>query len=115
MRVHEIGNRVQDRWQEIAHSHGMTITTGGLPALANFTIEGLDPLAIKTFMTAQLLDRGYLAGVNLYASLAHTPDILNDYFTEIEPLFAQLAQMTNAELVAQLPNGPAQSGFTRLT
>ena len=115
LRVHEIGSRVQERWQEIADNNGVTITTGGLPALANFAIEGLDPLAVKTFMTAQMLDRGYLAGVNLYASLAHTPEILDDYFTEIEPLFAKLSQLTNAELVAQLPNGPAHSGFTRLT
>ena len=114
-RVHGIGRSIQERWQQVANANNMTITTGGLPALANFAIEGLNPLAVKTFMTARMLERGYLAGVNVYASLAHTPEILDNYFSEIEPLFAELAQMTNDELIAQLPNGPAQSGFSRLT
>ena len=114
-RVHEIGSYVQDRWQQLADAHTMVLTTGGLPALANFSIDGLDPLAVKTYVTQQMLDKGYLAGVNLYASLAHTPQILDDYFDAIAPVFADLAQMTNEDLRQQLPAGPAQSGFRRLT
>lgn len=114
-RVHEIGTDVQERWEQLADENNMTITTGGLPALANFTIDGLDPLAVKTYVTQQMLDRGYLAGVNLYASLAHTPEILDEYFNAIAPVFAQLAQMNDDELKKQLPAGPAQSGFRRLT
>lgn len=62
-----------------------------------------------------MLDKGYLAGVNLYASIAHTPEILDEYFDAIAPVFAQLAQMNDEELKEQLPAGPAQSGFRRLT
>ena len=114
-RVHEIGTHVQERWQHLAATNNMTINTGGLPALANFTIDGLDPLAVKTYVTQQMLDKGYLAGVNLYASLAHTAQILDDYFDAIAPVFAQLAQMNDDEIKKQLPAGPAQSGFRRLT
>ena len=114
-RVHEIGSSVQERWHQLADANGMTITTGGLPALANFTIEGLDPLAVKTYVTAQMLKKSYLAGVNLYASLAHTPEILDDYFTALSPVFQELSELDNNELAAQLPSGHAQSGFRRLT
>jgi glutamate-1-semialdehyde 2,1-aminomutase len=114
-RVHEIGTQVQERWQQLADANGMTITTGGLPALANFTIAGLDPLAVKTYVTQQMLDLGYLAGVNLYASLAHSTQVLDDYFDAIAPVFAQLSQVNDDELRKQLPEGPAQSGFRRLT
>lgn len=114
-RVHEIGSHVQERWRELAASSSMTISTGGLPALANFTVEGLDPLAVKTYITQQMVDKGYLAGVNLYASVAHTPLILDQYFDAISPIFATLSQMNNEELRHHLPAGPAQSGFRRLT
>ena len=114
-RVHEIGTHVQERWQHLAATNNMTINTGGLPALANFTIDGLDPLAVKTYVTQQMLDKGYLAGVNLYASLEHTAQILDDYFDAIAPVFAQLAQMNDDDLKKQLPAGQAQSGFRRLT
>jgi glutamate-1-semialdehyde 2,1-aminomutase len=93
----------------------MPITTGGLPALANFTLDGRDALTVKTFVTAQMLERGYLAGPNLYASLAHTPQILDTYFTSLEPVFQQLSTMNDSELLNVLPHGTAQSGFRRLT
>ena len=114
-RVHEIGVNVQGRWQELADSAGLSITTGELPALANFTVTGLDSTAVRTFVTSRMLDSGYLAGVNLYASIAHTPEILDDYFEALEPVFVELASMDDSALTASLPDGPAQTGFRRLT
>jgi len=114
-RVHEIGTDVQARWQEAAEGVSLDITTGGLPALANFTVTGLDPTAVKTFVTREMLTKGYLAGPNLYASIAHTPEILDDYIAALTPVFAELATMDDADLQAALPEGPAQAGFKRLT
>jgi glutamate-1-semialdehyde 2,1-aminomutase len=114
-RVHEIGTDVQARWQKAADGVGLNITTGGMPALANFTVTGLDPTAVKTFVTKEMLTKGYLAGPNLYASIAHTPEILDDYIAALTPVFAELATMDDAALQAVLPHGPAQAGFTRLT
>ena len=62
-----------------------------------------------------MLDRGYLAGPNLYASLAHTPTILDEYFQAMELVFAEIAENDDDELRALLPDGLAQSGFRRLT
>ncbi len=114
-RVHEIGSNVQERWLELAQRHHLDISLGGLPALANFTVAELDPVAVRTFITGRMLEAGYLAGVALYASLAHTPPILDDYCEALEPVFADLARMNNADLHAQLPDGLAQAGFRRLT
>ena len=114
-RVHAIGTDVQSRWHAAANSVGLSITTGGLPALANFSVDGLDPLAVKTFVTAQMLEKGYLAGPNLYASIAHTPEILDAYIEALTPVFAELAAMDDESLSARLPDGLAQSGFRRLT
>lgn len=114
-RVHEIGEQVQNRWKEMGEANGLNLTTGQLPALASFSVEGLDPLAVKTRVTSQMLNKGYLAGVNLYASLAHTSEILEEYFAAIEPILAELATMDDESLARQLVHGPAQSGFRRLT
>ena len=74
-RVHEIGSDVQDRWQQLAEANNMTITTGGLPALANFTIDGLDPLAVKTYVTATDAQPGLLGWrESLRKPRAHTAD-----------------------------------------
>ena len=114
-RVHQIGEHVQSTWHEIAYRNGVQIITGGLPALANFTVTDRDALTVKTFVTAHMLDRGYLAGPNLYASIAHTPEILDEYFTAMDAVFAQLAELDDEQLGELLPFGTAQSGFRRLT
>jgi glutamate-1-semialdehyde aminotransferase len=113
--VHEIGTHVQHTWEELGSAHGLSITTGGLPALANFTVGGLDPLLVKTYVTTRMLEFGYLGSTSFYASIAHTPQVLEPYFTALDSVFAELATMDDSELARQLPNGPAQSGFKRLT
>lgn len=114
-RVHNIGERVQHRWQELGTSVGLSISTGGLPALANFSIEGRDPLITKTYITDQMLDKGYLASNSLYASIAHTDQILDSYFTALEPVLTDISGKSDEELEATLPAGPAHGGFRRLT
>jgi len=114
-RVHDIGTNVQRHWGDMASDAGLSISTGSLPALANFSIQGLDPLAVKTFVTSTMLERGYLAGTNLYASIAHTPEILSDYCDALTPVFAELGTLTAETLSDRLPLGTAQSGFQRLT
>ena len=113
--VHLIGTTVQERWRSLATRNGMDVTLSGLPALASFSINGLDSFAVKTYVTAWMLREGYLSGVNLYASLAHTPEILDNYFESLAPIFESLGSMDNLGLAKSLPAGPAQSGFTRLT
>jgi len=114
-RVHEIGTEVQHRWLQLADESNLEITVGELPALANFTVSGLDPIAVRTLITARMLEQGYLTGVNLYASVAHTPEILEGYFAALAPVFTELANMDQDALEAALPDGPAQTGFRRLT
>ena len=113
--IHQIGDSVQSTWLELAASTGLTMTVGGLPALASFSLTERDPLTIKTYVTSRMLDQGYLAGPNLYASIAHTPVILEGYFTALTPVFEEIAQCDDQELLARLPDGLAQSGFKRLT
>lgn len=114
-RVHATGLEVQRRWEALAAESGLQVSTGGFPALANFTVLGLDPLAVKTFITSRMLDKGYLAGVSMYVSLAHTPEVLDAYFDALSDVFAELASMDAHDLLRALPNGTAQSGFRRLT
>lgn len=114
-RIHEIGSSIQQRWEGLGTELGMGVTTGGLPALASFTIAGLNTLAVKTYVTSRMLKEGYLAGVNLYACTAHTPGIVDDYFASLAPIFEDLSRMNDEQLVASLDSGTAQAGFRRLT
>ena len=114
-RVHAIGEAVQQRWLDTAQAAGLEISVGGLPALANYSVVGLDPLLVKTYVTSRLLDEGFLGGLSVYASIAHTDTVLDQYFTAVSKVMIELAQLDDAGLRQLLPDGTAHGGFARLT
>ena len=69
------------------------LTLGELPALATYTVDGRDPLLVKTFLTSRLLDAGILGGPVLYASVAHTPELLDHYFEVLAPILREIATL----------------------
>jgi glutamate-1-semialdehyde 2,1-aminomutase len=114
-RVHEIGMQMQRHWSELASEAGLTLGLGELPALSTYTIDGYDPLLVKTYLTTRLLDAGFLGGPVFYASIAHTPELTQRYLEALGPIFEEIAATDDAGLAARLPSGTAQSGFARLT
>ena len=114
-RIDNIGLDVRRRWKELGDAVGLTIETQGVPALGGFAIPGLDPVAVKTFITQEMLVQGHLAGTSLYASIAHDDDILDEFFCRLHPVFETLSAIeSDAELMQHLPNGTAHRGFQRL-
>lgn len=114
-RIDAIGLAVRQLWSDLAAEASLPIQTSGLPALGGFTVKGLDPIAVKTFVTQELLKNGFLGGTSLYASVAHESAVLQAYAERLRPVFAALASCeTSEQLFHLLPHGPAQRGFQRL-
>lgn len=114
-RIDAIGLDMRRRWTDLASATGLTLTTAGVPALGSFAISGLNPVAVKTFITQEMLIHGILAGTALYASIAHDDAVLDAYVEHLGPVFSALASCASTErLLERLPDGPAQSGFERL-
>ena len=78
--VTDIGEKVMRHWQRLANLHNVPIDIYGLPALAGFSFVSPNSLAYKTLLTQEMLKKGYLASSLLYASVAHTPEMLDKYF-----------------------------------
>ena len=114
-RAHAIGEGVLRRIRQTAASAGIEVTLGELPALATYSVDGRDPLLVKTYVVSRLLDHGFLGAMGVYACLAHTDDVLDRYFEALGTVFGELAQLGDDDLKARLPHGTAHGGFARLT
>lgn len=114
-RVHQIGLKVQDIWSSVGSQHGLTVVTQGIPAISTYSIAGFDSLVTKTFITQEMLKKGFIAGNSLYASVCHTDEILERYAEALDGVFADIQEVGTTEaLVARLDSGVSQSGFQRL-
>lgn len=114
-RITATGHVIRRRWQELADRHGLGIEHWGLPALTGFTLKSPQALAYKTLITQEMLKQGYLAANSVYVCTEHTPDILDGYFTALDPVFALIATCEAGRDVQTLLQGPVcHGGFKRL-
>lgn len=114
-KITKIGINNKKRWQEIADKHDVSINQWGIPALAGFSFNSQNNLAYKTYITQEMLAKGYLAGNSMYTCLCHTPEILDRYFYELDKLFADIRDFEDGKDVMKALKGPVcHGGFKRL-
>lgn len=114
-RVTATGLELRQQWQTLADRHGLAITHNGLPALTGFAFQSSKALEYKTLITQEMLKKGYLAATSCYASLAHTPDVIEPYLAALDSVFSLIAECEAGRPVEGLLEGPVcHSGFRRL-
>ena len=109
------GTAIGERWKALAAKHGLPIEFNGLPALIGFSLPVPDALKYKTFITQEMLKRGYLAATSVYVCTEHTPAIVNGYFEAIDPIFGIIRECESGRSIDSLLEGPVcHAGFKRL-
>lgn len=109
------GLAIRENWQRLADKHDLKIDHWGLPALTGFTFQSPDALAYKTLITQEMLAKGYLAGNSVYVCTEHTPEVVERFFAELDPVFALVKECEEGRDVTSLLKGPVcHGGFKRL-
>lgn len=113
--ITKTGLEITKRWNNLAEKYGLAITTAGLPSLTNFTFTSANNLEYKTLVTQEMLANGFLASNSVYVCTEHTPEIVDEYFVNLEPIFKTLRECEDGRNILTLLNGPVcDSGFRRL-
>ena len=111
----ELGIYIRKRWQEIADLHKLEITFNGLAALSSFKIVSNHENLYKSFISQEMLKRGFLASNAFYASTAHDQSVIDNYIQNLEPIFAKIAECESSQDANEILDGPeAHTGFGRL-
>lgn len=115
--VTKVGTVVQQGWRKLADKHGLKIEIEGKPAISHFNFQYDDQNhALRTLLTQEMLDRGYLATCAFYANYTHTTEIAEKYLSTLDEVFGILVEALKAGDVNERLRGPvAHSGFARLT
>lgn len=115
-RITATGNDYRTRLREVATARGVEVTIGGLPSLTTWSVRGDDMPGYKTLITQEMLKRGFLAPPAFYASLAHTPDVLDRTFDALDEVLGIVADcQAGRQSLGGLLEGPVcHTGFNRL-
>ncbi len=113
--ITESGEKITQRWKDLAESSGLHITTSGMPALTSFSINSPNKLLYKTLITQEMMKRGYIAGTSIYICVEHTQDIIDKYFINLEPVFDLIKECEDGRDVNSFLKGPVcHDSFKRL-
>ena len=114
--ISKAGRKIKKGWKKIAETHDVPIEVYGLDALCSYSIIHNNSQAYKTFITQEMLIRGYLASTMIYVSIAHTDKIINNYLENLDEIFKFIGKnIKSGENINKFIKGPvAHSGFKRL-
>jgi glutamate-1-semialdehyde 2,1-aminomutase len=113
--ITQTGVNISQGWQKLAKKHDLKIDCWGLPALAGYSFNSTNALEYKTLITQEMLANGFLAGNCVYVCIAHTTEVIEHYFTALDPIFALIKECEDGRDVLSLLKGPVcHTGFKRL-
>lgn len=114
--ITDVGIQMRNGWAKLAQAHNLKIKISGIPALSTYAFDHPNHLEFKTFITQEMLKKGYLAGTNFYASTAHNSENLALYFNALDEVYKTISDCQNEKVkIADLLEGPVcHSGFSRL-
>ena len=92
-RVSLIGTKIKAIWEKASHKSELDINISGLDALAGFSfVHSSLSLHLKSLFTKTMLEKGFIAPTAVYASLAHTEELLDKYEIAVIETFLILAE-----------------------
>ena len=115
-KITNTGSKMQNGWLKLAKANKLDISIFGIPAMTTYTFNSKNTEAYKTFITQEMLKKGFLASTNFYACTKHNDEHLEIYLDALDDVYKIIYKCESEELdINKLLEGPiCHSGFKRL-
>ncbi len=114
-KITNIGKKIRNEWQKLSEKYDLKIDISGIPAISSFSFKSTDSLKYKTYITQEMLKKGFLAGNIIFTCTEHTDEIIEDYLNNLNGIFSTIKDCENGNDINKLLEGPiCHAGFKRL-
>ena len=87
-----LGNYLISIWKKLAKRHKLKIIVNGIPSLAKFSIQSKNSQAYKTYISQEMLKKGFLGSNGVYMSTSHNYQILKKYESIVDKIFYDISR-----------------------
>ena len=111
----ERGKQIKNGWSTIFSENKIEVSIQGIDPLPNFYFKNKKHLQFKTYITQEMLKRGYLASNLVYISIAHSESIIKKYLEHFNDVVKKLGKyLDDSRTFDLLDDEVCQSEFKRL-
>ena len=113
--ITDLGVYIRKRWLKMASKYKIKIKIQGIPSLSTFLFKSKNHLAYKTYITQEMLKKGFLATDKIYISIAHNKKIINKYLKHLEVIFKTISRCEKGDdIYKYLTTNLSETDFERL-
>ena len=113
--ITNLGGYVRKKWLQIAKKNKIKIKIQGIPSLSSFIFLSKNHEAYKTYITQEMLKKGFLATTTIYVSTSHTKKIINKYLKYLEKIFLIISKCERGDDIHRyLETKVSETDFARL-
>lgn len=113
-KIPTLGAEIKIFWETLFDELEMKHRIAGLDAIPEFVIESEHWTEIKTFITQEMLSRGFLASSAIYFSTEHDEESISDYKEAFSEVIRETRElMEGGNLRSKLRGSTPQIGFRR--
>jgi len=114
--ISEKGTLISNFWNSLSSKYDIKIKTFGLAPLIKLAFQSPNNLIFKTYITQEMLKRGFLAGNSINLCTEHSDELIEKYMTNFEEVFSNIVRFEKQGFaIEEILNGPVcHSDFKRL-
>ena len=103
--ISENGKYLKRKWKKLIEKHKLNAHITGLDAMPKFSFASKNRLILKTFLTQEMLKRGYLTDEAIYISIYHNKINLNRYLKNFESVIIKIKNAKNISEIKKMCEG----------
>ena len=115
LRIIKLGKYVNSKWLELSKKHNLKIIISGIESITSFSFASKNNLKYKTYISQEMLKKGYLASNTMFLSTTHSKKIIDKYIKSLDLIFKKINEFENSKKNLKFLDGPVcHSSFKRL-
>jgi len=90
LKIIKNGKYLSSKWKMLAKKYNLRISVSGIDSITYFSFNSKNNLKYKTFISQEMLKKGYLASNITFLTIHHTKKIIDDYIKKLDPVFYKI-------------------------
>ena len=107
------GKYVNSGWKKLSKKHNLNLSIKGIESITSFSFPKNNQI-YKTFISQEMLKRGYLASNLIYLSTEHTVKIIDKYLNQLDKVFKQIKNNPLKKIKKLIKGKISHNTFKRL-